>query len=303
MKLHFFKFEDRTPNFGDDLNAWLWPKLLPGLEERCPDVTLIGFGTLLNNSLAERVPRQEIKLVFGAGVGYGAGLPELDESYRMYCIRGLKSAEALGMDPDVAVTDAAMLVNQVYRPKQLGGGGVAFMPHVDSAVSGRRAWQSVCSALGIRYIDPTSPVEEVLADIARSDLLLAEAMHGAIVADAFRRPWVPLATSIVLPFKWLDWCSSLQLEYRPMKLTPVWDGPPVGLLSKEQAKRAIRSALAGQCLWRAKARRRASLSDQTVFDRVMGRLQQRLAVLQRDLEAGRFESAFRPGSFKQKASL
>ena len=270
MTLYFHRFKDGTRNFGDDLKAWLWPRLLPNLEHRSPDITLIGFGTVLNSSLAERVPEQAIKLVFGAGVGYGSGLPELDDKYRIYCLRGLLSAQALGLDQTVAITDGAMLINLVYYPEQIGGDGVAFMPHVRNAVSGSREWRALCSDLGIRYIDPTSPVEEVLAAIARSDLLLAEAMHGAIVAEAFRRPWVPLATSIVLPFKWRDWCSSLKLPYRPVQLTHVWDSEGVKRWSLKAGKQGIRRMSAGRSLWWAKARHRASLSDPAVFEDVDG---------------------------------
>ena len=40
-------------------------------------------------------------------------------------------------------------------------------------------------------------------------------MHGAIVADTLRVPWIPVRTNPkILPFKWLDWCQSVKLPYR-----------------------------------------------------------------------------------------
>jgi hypothetical protein len=48
-------------------------------------------------------------------------------------------------------------------------------------------------------------------------LVVAEAMHAAIAADALRIPWV--ATSLydhVATLKWLDWCESLSLLYSPV---------------------------------------------------------------------------------------
>jgi hypothetical protein len=44
-------------------------------------------------------------------------------------------------------------------------------------------------------------------------------MHGAIIADTFRVPWVPISTRpSINTFKWLDWSESMGLEYRPTNL-------------------------------------------------------------------------------------
>src|SRR3569623_1144475 len=50
---------------------------------------------------------------------------------------------------------------------------------------------------------------------------MTEAIHGAIVADTLRVPWIPVACSPeVAPFKWIDWTQSLGLDYRPIRLPP-----------------------------------------------------------------------------------
>ena len=68
-------------------------------------------------------------------------------------------------------------------------------------------------------IDPRRPVEEVISDIKASKVLLAEAMHGAIVADALRVPWIPIrAHRRHHDFKWHDWCASMSIRYDPHKL-------------------------------------------------------------------------------------
>ena len=44
MKLHYFR--SRHGNFGDDLNGWIWPELLPGLWDEGEDgVTFVGIST------------------------------------------------------------------------------------------------------------------------------------------------------------------------------------------------------------------------------------------------------------------
>jgi succinoglycan biosynthesis protein ExoV len=44
-------------------------------------------------------------------------------------------------------------------------------------------------------------------------------MHGAILADTLRVPWIPVITSpIINVFKWRDWTMSLGLDYRRILL-------------------------------------------------------------------------------------
>ncbi|MCP6146191.1 polysaccharide pyruvyl transferase family protein, partial [Klebsiella pneumoniae] len=59
----------------------------------------------------------------------------------------------------------------------------------------------------------------VLDKIRNAKLVLADAMHAAIIADAFRVPWVPMVTSPQInTFKWLDWTSTIEQRYTPIVL-------------------------------------------------------------------------------------
>ena len=96
------------------------------------------------------------------------------------------------------------------------------MPHHASA---RFAdWKHLCQQAGIDYIDPANNIHDTILQIRQSRLVLAEAMHAAIVADALRVPWIPLVCyDHILDFKWEDWCQSLNIKYTPIKINSIWD--------------------------------------------------------------------------------
>lgn len=217
MKLYYFS--DPQGNFGDDLNPWLWPKLIPELSQPTDDDSwLVGIGTLLNH----RLPPTGDLHVMGSGVGYGNAMRN-GATCHFHAVRGYKSAKALGLSNSAVVTDAAVLLRVVGVPQT----GLS-RERVGVMFTGRSLtnyeWEAVCERLGFLFISCHWPVDKVLAEIQRCDVLITEAMHGAIVADALRVPWVPVTCSEgVLSFKWEDWLSSLQLSYEPTIITPLYD--------------------------------------------------------------------------------
>ena len=216
MKLHYFR--SKHGNFGDDLNSWIWPELLPGLwDDGADGITFVGIGTILNRL----VPDNRLKVVLGSGVGYAPLPPDLhDGSWNILAVRGPLSARAAGLPEDTAITDGAILLSVLpglAKPPEQRTGGVAFVPHVSSAEAG--GWEDICARLGFTYIDPRWDFRKVFALIGNASLVLADAMHGAIVADTFRVPFVPLVSSReISSFKWMDWTLSMDLPYRPIRL-------------------------------------------------------------------------------------
>jgi succinoglycan biosynthesis protein ExoV len=223
MRLYYYK-DGNNVNFGDDLNVWLWPRIAPDLLDSNDDCYFVGIGTLIND-FADIALRHELpKFVFSSGVGYGRGLPNRANHWNFYAVRGPLSAERLGLAPSKGIIDGAVLVRRVYRPLRKKVFRYSYMPHHRQAEGGGKSWEAVCQRLGFGFIDPRASVEGVLDAIAETEVLITEAMHGAIVADAFRVPWIPVKTvPWLLDFKWHDWCASVGLEYSAWPLSPLWD--------------------------------------------------------------------------------
>jgi len=219
MRLLYFR-EDALTNFGDDLNAWMWSELLPGMWDTSDDVWLCGIGTILNREL---IPVGRKWIVAGSGVGYG--LPPEDfggPGWRVLAVRGPLTARVLGIDSSFAATDGAILLSALpeYAPlPESERHGVVFMPHYQSLPAGN--WQESCEAAGFEFLDPRADSKSNVRRIRSAKIVLADAMHAAIVADTLRVPWIPLVTSPnINTFKWLDWTLSMGIEYRPTKLAP-----------------------------------------------------------------------------------
>ena len=78
----------------------------------CAEVTIedgvmISAGVVFTN---DRFPRAKKTIVFGSGVGFGSGIPRVDDSWTFYCVRGPRSAHALGLPAALAITDPALLI-------------------------------------------------------------------------------------------------------------------------------------------------------------------------------------------------
>jgi len=218
MKLYYWNHEEK--NFGDQLNPWLWQRLLPDFLDNDENTIFLGIGTLLNN----RVPALPKKIIFGTGVGYG-DKPILDDKWEFYGVRGPRSASTLGLPSSMALTDPAILLKLFTWPSPTKN-GPAFIPHYTSL--NHYDWPDLCEKIGIRLIDPCWPVEKVIFEILSSTHLLCEAMHGAIVADTLRIPWTPIICySHINDFKWHDWCESLALHYRPIIIPGVFENTDI----------------------------------------------------------------------------
>lgn len=212
MKLTYFRGD--PPNFGDELNATMWDHLLPeGLLDEDESELFLGIGSILWGFL----PKEPLKVVAGSGWAYSDPPDVHDGRWDVLWVRGPRTAAKLGLDPGLAITDAAVLLRRTPLPAAATGVGAAFMPHVDSIKRGD--WEAVCRLAGLTYLDPRAPVEALIPLIRGASVVVTEAMHGAIVSDALRTPWI--AITPIHPdhrAKWYDWSESLGIGLRAHQL-------------------------------------------------------------------------------------
>lgn len=211
MRVVYYRHESGTTNFGDELNFYLWDKLLPPAGHVLrPDLLFFGVGTLLKEPLPPGP-----KLVFGAGAGYGR-IPKVTSEWDVRFVRGQDTALRLGLSPEKAISDPGILVAIMQSRASAPRYPVAFMPRFsDADVLRPPAIRS-----GFHFVDPRWPVEQVLDHLAACGTLVTEALHGAVVADALRIPWLPVLYEPGHEFKWKDWLSMFEMDYHPLAICP-----------------------------------------------------------------------------------
>ncbi|TVO35951.1 polysaccharide pyruvyl transferase family protein [Vibrio algivorus] len=200
-------------NFGDDLNPWLWPKLLGEILGDSNDRYFLGIGTILT----EKRINQQLKdakeiVIFSSGSWGEKSCPKLTDNCKVYGVRGPRTAKLLGLDESFVVGDGAYLVTQVDYPKaQKIKGRVAFIPHHKS--EDYIDWVSLCESIGLTFISTKQPVEDFLIALQQCEYVISEAMHGAIMADVLRIPWVGVSYSPLFEYeKWFDFSEALNIK-------------------------------------------------------------------------------------------
>ncbi len=294
MKLYFFRGEQ--PNFGDELNLDLMPKVFPDFFDEDGRDLFLAIGSVL----FDHHPADARKIVFGSGYAGYTKPPVLDDKWRVYCVRGPETARRLGLPPDKVAADTAILLNR-YRPRRTTAGShVSFIPHWQSIPRGN--WEAVCREAGIHFIDPRAPVETVLSELENSTVVLAEAMHGAIVSDALRVPWVPLQPlSSDHRVKWHDWAAALDMVLPTHGLSPstLWEAA-VATLEKPCRSLGRTSGVIGACrrvadpvFTRSAVRRlqelariEPMLSSDAAMDRALDKLETAAGQIRRDFHTG-----------------
>lgn len=258
MRLVYYKGQ----NVGDALNAWLWPRLGVRFSDD-PEHICLGIGSILANGfIGDRVRKVT---VLGSGARSRRTLPA--RAGREWDIRFVRGPGTAALTGAPYISDPAILMPRVLPasgPRQ----GVGFVPHF---LSSDQAVQEMWRRSGANVISPALEPEAFVRELAGCERVVCEAMHGAILADAYRIPWAPVRLETDMMegrtnrFKWRDWVQSLGIPAR-MPRFPVWGYAP----------RQIRQTIGGMRRTRS-GRLHFTLSDETALsaaqDRILEALQ------------------------------
>ena len=219
MKLIYYKSE---PNVGDALNVWLWTRLLKNLLDDDPEHIFLGIGTILIKGYVS--PAKKIT-VFGSGARSRRTLPDLTTGeWDIRFVRGPRTAAMTGAP---YITDPAVLLPTLL-PVEANPKGLGFVPHFKTSPE---TISQVSERLGARVISPRLEVEEFARKLKACEAVVCEAMHGAIIADAYRIPWAGVRADVAYRagkgnvFKWLDWSESLGIPDRFAPLPLICHAP------------------------------------------------------------------------------
>jgi succinoglycan biosynthesis protein ExoV len=256
VALHYYRefgTKHGSQNFGDDINSWFLPRLFRPEIIQSDRICLVGIGTILNDVNATRIAHFDRKVVFTTGVGYGKVTPPFDSTWDFVCVRGPRSAQLLGLAPEIGICDGAVLLSDLYPAKPLSArDGVVFIPHVLTGWFCGIGLRRICDDLSIDFLTPDVPFETFIETIRSARLVITEAMHGAILADTLRTPWIPIQFLQHNKFKWQDWFASMELPYECRIVQPVfWDK---GRGGEKPAKTFVRNIYQRVLMMRTRAR-------------------------------------------------
>ena len=149
--------------------------------------------------------------VWGAGSRLPISTPFTD-GLDVHCVRGPHTKLCLEHNGNVCPEiygDPGIFVRNMFPGKVVVDEAIGVIPHFSD-----KALQSV--EWGIQ-INTSDPIEKVVADIKRCEIIIASALHGIIAAEAFGKPVIAFrpVTFEEEACKFQDWYESTGREYDP----------------------------------------------------------------------------------------
>ncbi len=239
---------------------------------------MLAIGTILNEAIEAKTNNYRNTIVFGSGHGYG-DVPKSLKNWKVYFVRGPHTAKSLSLNQKLAITDPGVLVAKFYSQRGPNPNGpVGYMPHFRW---GRpEIWSRICKNSNVLLVDPRDPIETVIKNILSVKVLLTEAMHGAIISDCLRVPWIPIVShERILISKWQDWADSLDLKYEPINLKSLWTYLPEKKDFKYRMLKYVLKGMAVRELEKIAIRIKPTLSSDKILDLRLRQIDEKISEL------------------------
>lgn len=238
--MDIYSYISTIPNLGDDLNHWLWNKVLPPsfLDK---EGTFIGIGSVIHPEHLSRIQNPGTIHILGAGSrNKEYPLTGVNQEMKIHAVRGPLSAKALRLPDEYSLIDAAYAIRftPMYKdllqlPKKYKHTLITYFRSKDLIYY---PLLQKLKNVHILHSSDYGSIENALKIIAQSEYVISESLHGAILADALRVPWTRLNFYLknsrdkeTAEFKWADWVSSINLNNIPTLevplLLPNWISP------------------------------------------------------------------------------
>jgi len=153
----------------------------------------------------------EHSIVWGSGYLKDTSMVK-NQPKEILAVRGRLSYERLKLQkikcPEV-FGDAGLLYPRIYTPQVEKKYKLGIIPHY---VDQNHNSLQLINNSDIKVIDILSPINNVIDDICRCDVILSSSLHGLIFADAYSVPnyWVKFSDKVLgKGFKFLDYFSSM----------------------------------------------------------------------------------------------
>ena len=208
-------------NFGDFLSEYLLQNLFYPQPRQGRDLRIIG-SCIDDWLIAPPALSPDGGGLDGSGtIFWGCGLrregglsPEQRSAAEILAVRGPLTRSALRLNPAMPIGDPALLLPALYRStaSRDPDGATLIVPHFHDGRSEDELLELTgCSAVRRPNIpNDLTAITEFIDHIVAADFVLCGAMHAAIVAAAYGRPFAFWDSGNVdLPFKWHDFAASV----------------------------------------------------------------------------------------------
>lgn len=211
-------------NFGDDLNPYIFNYFFKDLfeDQNTKNIDFYGIGTIIGSQgiLSKEVDSDVKNVFFGSGVR-NLSMKYNSDNWDIRFVRGPISSNILGLKNEKYITDSAYAYalmpeyQKILEEKKKYK--FSFMPHLSHTQN--IDWNKIGQKLDIHIISPHQEASKSLKEISQTEYLIGGAMHGAIMADVLRVPFVRLRMEAInsedfltSDMKWLDWLSSVNMN-------------------------------------------------------------------------------------------